>query len=159
MYQLQDGGFCGTNKRRNWWQRFALLCKHPSDVVHTDIYSLAGVDVILDILGAAYFQRNLDALNFDERLFVIGTMGGLVTELDLRVVLAKRLTIQAAGLRSRSRENKAFILSETEKNVWSAIAAGKVKTVIYKHFRFSQAAEAHQLMESSRHVGKILLLP
>ncbi|PRQ28783.1 putative NADPH:quinone reductase [Rosa chinensis] len=119
------------------------------------------VDVILDILGAAYFQRNLDALNFDGRLFVIGTMGGLVTELDLRVVLAKRLTIQGTRIcfpfslqevydlltfcltcnisilsclcmqrlacDLEVEKNKAFIVSETEKNVWSAIAAGKVK--------------------------------
>ncbi|CAN6577023.1 unnamed protein product [Malus baccata var. baccata] len=118
-----------------------------------------GVDVILDIIGANYFRRNLDSLSFDGRLFVIATMGGAVTELDLRVVLSKRLTIQAAGLRYRSPENKAAIVREVESNVWPAIASGKVKPVVYKYFPLYEAAEAHRLMESSKHIGKILLVP
>lgn len=118
-----------------------------------------GVDVILDIIGANYFRRNLDSLSFDGRLFVIGTMGGAVTELDLRVLLSKRLTIQAAGLRYRSPENKAAIVREVESNVWPAIASGKVKPVVYKYFPLYEAAEAHRLMESSKHIGKILLVP
>ncbi|KAH0972344.1 hypothetical protein GBA52_024500 [Prunus armeniaca] len=118
-----------------------------------------GVNVILDIIGAEYFRRNLDSLSFDGRLFVIGTMGGAVTEIDLRVVLSKRLTIQASGLRYRSPENKAAIVREVENNVWPAIVAGKVKPVVYKYFPLSDAAEAHRLMESSKHIGKILLLP
>ena len=65
----------------------------------------------------------------------------------------------AAGLRNRSPENKAVIVSEVEKIVWPAIAAGKVKPVIFKYLPLSQAAEAHQLMESSKHIGKILLTP
>ena len=65
----------------------------------------------------------------------------------------------AAGLRNRSLENKAAIVSEVEKNVWPAIVAGKVKPVVYKYFPLTEAAEAHQLMESSNHVGKILLIP
>lgn len=63
----------------------------------------------------------------------------------------------AAGLRSRSAKNKAQIVREVEKNVWPAIAAGKVKPVVYKYFPLAEAAEAHQLMESSKHIGKILL--
>ncbi|CAL2272321.1 unnamed protein product [Prunus armeniaca] len=118
-----------------------------------------GVNVILDIIGAEYFRRNLDSLSFDGRLFVIGTMSGAVTETDLRVVLSKRLTIQAAGLRYRSPENKAEIVREVGNNVWPAIVAGKVKPVVYKYFPLSEAAEAHLLMESSKHIGKILLLP
>uniref|UniRef100_A0A9I9CJX7 Enoyl reductase (ER) domain-containing protein n=2 Tax=Cucumis melo TaxID=3656 RepID=A0A9I9CJX7_CUCME len=118
-----------------------------------------GVDVILDSVGAPYFQRNLESLNLDGRLFIIGTMGGAVTQLDIRSLFAKRLTVQAAGLRNRSLENKAVIVSEVEKIVWPAIAAGKVKPVIFKYLPLSQAAEAHQLMESSKHIGKILLTP
>lgn len=64
----------------------------------------------------------------------------------------------AAGLRNRSRDNKALIVSEVEKNVWPAIASGKIKPVVYKCFPLAEAAEAHRLMESSNHVGKILLL-
>ncbi|KAL0442816.1 UNVERIFIED_CONTAM: Quinone oxidoreductase PIG3 [Sesamum latifolium] len=117
-----------------------------------------GVDVILDNIGGSYLQRNLESLNFDGRLFIIGFMGGSVAEINLGSVLAKRLTVQAAGLRSRSPENKALIVSEVEKNVWPAIAAGKIKPVVYKYFPLGEAVEAHQLMESSKHIGKIVLL-
>ncbi|KAK9681845.1 hypothetical protein RND81_10G031400 [Saponaria officinalis] len=118
-----------------------------------------GVDVILDNMGGAYFQRNIDSLNFDGRLFIIGLQGGVSTQVNLGSFLAKRLTVQGAGLRNRSPENKAEIIKEVEKNVWPAIEANKVKPVIYKSFPLSQAAEAHQLMESSQHIGKILLVP
>nr|GMD83142.1 quinone oxidoreductase PIG3 [Ipomoea batatas] len=103
-----------------------------------------GVDVILDNIGGPYLQRNIDSLNFDGRLFIIGFMGGTVTEVNLVGLLARRLTVQAAGLRNRSAENKAAIVSEVEKNVWPAIAAGKVKAVVYKRFALAEAAEAHR---------------
>ncbi|KAJ4831390.1 hypothetical protein Tsubulata_020407 [Turnera subulata] len=118
-----------------------------------------GVDVILDSLGASYFQRNLDSLGMDGRLFVIGLMGGAVTELNIGSLFAKRLTVQAAGLRTRTLENKAAIVSEVEKHVWPAVAAGKVKPIVYKCFPLSEVAEGHRLMESSQHIGKILLVP
>ncbi|PHT61694.1 hypothetical protein T459_34459 [Capsicum annuum] len=117
-----------------------------------------GVDVILDNIGGPYFQRNLDSLNVDGRLFIIGFMGGTVTQVNLGCLAARRLTVQAAGLRSRSAENKTQIVREVEKNVWPAIAAGKVKPVVYnKYFPLAEAVEAHQLLESSKHIGKILL--
>ncbi|KAE9461785.1 hypothetical protein C3L33_06283, partial [Rhododendron williamsianum] len=143
-----------------------------------------GVDVVLDNMGGPYFQRNLDSLNVDGRLFIIGFMGGTVSEVNLAGLLARRLTVQgnsfvtmvghemptkflknchsirtAAGLHSRSTENKALIVNEVEKNVWPAIMAGKVKPVVYKYLPLSEAAEGHRLMESSNHVGKILLVP
>lgn len=117
-----------------------------------------GVDVILDCVGASYFQRNLDSLNLDGRLFIIGTQSGAVTQVDLRSILARRLTVQAAGLRTRSRENKDAIVDEVEKKVWPAIEQGKVKPVVYKYLPLAEAAEGHRLMESSKHVGKILLV-
>ncbi|XP_050226319.1 uncharacterized protein LOC126676205 [Mercurialis annua] len=117
-----------------------------------------GVDVILDCIGAPYLQRNLDSLNVGGRLFIIGFMGGTVTEVNLASLLAKRLTVQAAGLRTRSTENKGEIVNEVEKNVWPAILEGKVKPVVYRAFPLSEAAEAHRLIESSQHIGKILLL-
>jgi NADPH:quinone reductase-like Zn-dependent oxidoreductase len=117
-----------------------------------------GVDVILDSIGGSYFQKNLDSLNIDGRLFIIGFMGGTVTEVNLAALLAKRLTVQAATLRGRSLGNKAEIVREVEKNVWPAIVGGKVKPVVYKYLPLSEAAEGHRLMESSQHIGKILLL-
>ena len=77
----------------------------------------------------------------------------------LSLSLSLLILYVAAGLRNRSRENKAVIVSEVEKNVWPAIVAGRVKPVIYKYFPLSDAAEAHQLMENSDHIGKILLVP
>eukprot|EP00262_Sarcandra_glabra_P003016 TRINITY_DN13456_c0_g1_i1.p1 TRINITY_DN13456_c0_g1~~TRINITY_DN13456_c0_g1_i1.p1 ORF type:complete len:326 (+),score=60.86 TRINITY_DN13456_c0_g1_i1:106-1083(+) len=118
-----------------------------------------GVDVILDNIGGSYFQRNLNSLNVDGRLFIIGFQGGTTTDVDLRCMLAKRLTVQGAGLRNRSLENKAIIVSEVEKIVWPAIADCKVKPIVYTYLPMSEAAEAHKLMESSKHVGKILLIP
>ncbi|KAM3223919.1 hypothetical protein ACQJBY_057363 [Aegilops geniculata] len=118
-----------------------------------------GVDVILDNIGGSYLQRNLNSLAVDGRLFIIGFMGGVTTEVNLQAMLARRLTIQAAGLRNRSLANKAQIVSEVEKNVWPAVASGKVKPVIYKTFPLSEAAESHKLMETSSHIGKILLIP
>ncbi|CAL0309416.1 unnamed protein product [Lupinus luteus] len=118
-----------------------------------------GVDVILDCMGASYYQKNLDSLNFDGRLFIIGFQGGVSTEFDLRRLVGKRLTVQGAGLRNRSPENKALIINEVEKNVWPAIAESKVKPVVYKSFPLSEAAEGHRLMESNQHTGKILLIP
>ncbi|GAB2231453.1 hypothetical protein Droror1_Dr00010460 [Drosera rotundifolia] len=118
-----------------------------------------GVDVILDSIGGSYFQRNLDSLGLDGRLFIIGTQGGATTQLDIRSLFARRLTVQAAGLRTRTAENKGIIISEVGKKVWPAIAEGKVKPVIYKHFPLAEAADAHKLMESSQHIGKIMLYP
>ncbi|XP_078437488.1 oxidoreductase, zinc-binding dehydrogenase family protein [Wolffia australiana] len=118
-----------------------------------------GVDVILDSIGGSYLRKNLESLAMDGRLFVIGFQGGAIAEVDLRTVFAKRLTIQAAGLRSRSAEEKARIVAEVEKNVWPAIEAGKVRPVVHCSFPLAEAAAAHRLMESSAHVGKILLLP
>ncbi|KAK1621284.1 hypothetical protein QYE76_026801 [Lolium multiflorum] len=118
-----------------------------------------GVDVILDNIGGSYLQRNLNSLAVDGRLFIIGFMGGVVTEVNLAIMLARRLTIQAAGLRNRNLTNKAQIVSEVEKNVWPAVVLGKVKPVVYKTFPLSEAAESHKLMETSSHIGKILLIP
>ncbi|XXG70480.1 hypothetical protein AAC387_Pa06g3235 [Persea americana] len=127
-----------------------------------------GVDVIMDNVGGPYFQRNLNSLNVNSRLFIIGFQGGTITEANLGCMLARRLTVQAlncdfvyttAGLRTRSPENEALIVSEVEKNVWPAIAAGKVKPMVYRSFPLYEAAEAHRLMESSKHIGKILLIP
>lgn len=117
-----------------------------------------GVDVILDCIGAPYLQKNLDILNFDGRLCIIGLMGGANAEIKLSSLLPKRLTVLGAALRPRSKENKAVVVAEVEKIVWPAIEAGKVKPVIYKYLPLSQAAEAHSLMESSSHIGKILLV-
>ncbi|KAL4278326.1 hypothetical protein GQ457_03G037120 [Hibiscus cannabinus] len=118
-----------------------------------------GVDVILDCIGAAYLQRNLDSLNFDGRLCIIGLQSGAVVEIKLNTLLPRRLTVQGAGMRARNTENKAMVVNEVEKNVWPEVVAGKLKPIIYKSFPLSEAGEGHKLMESNEHIGKILLVP
>ncbi|CAM6010727.1 unnamed protein product [Sphagnum balticum] len=115
-----------------------------------------GVDVILDVVGAPYLNRNLEALAIGGRLFIIGYQAGLEGEINLGAILSKRLAVAGAGLRSRTKENKAQIVQEVIKNVWPEIEAGKVKIVIDEVFPLGKAAEAHHAMERS-HFGKILL--
>lgn len=118
-----------------------------------------GVDVILDNMGAVYFQRNLDALSMNGRIFIIGFQGGTTGELNLGPILAKQLTVQGAGLRGRSLEKKRQIVDEVRAHVWPAVESGKVKPVVYKTFPLAEAADAQRLLVTSKHVGKILLIP
>ncbi|MGW0396161.1 NAD(P)H-quinone oxidoreductase [Streptomyces sp. NPDC003042] len=117
----------------------------------------AGADVILDIIGAKYLTRNLAALAVNGRLAVIGLQGGVKAELDLGTLLAKRAAITATSLRSRPLEEKAAIIAAVREHVWPLIAAGRVRPVVHATFPMAQAAEAHRVMESSTHVGKLLL--
>jgi putative PIG3 family NAD(P)H quinone oxidoreductase len=117
----------------------------------------AGVDVVLDNMGAAYLARNLAALATGGRLIVLGLQGGVKGELNLAVVLAKRATIHAAGLRARPPAQKAGVVAETHANVWPMIEAGAVRPVIDRVLTLDDATEAHRLVESSEHIGKVLL--
>lgn len=116
-----------------------------------------GVDVVLDNMGGAYLKSNVAALAFGGRLIVLGLQGGRKGELDLGVVLVKRATIHAAGLRGRSLEQKATIVAETQHAVWPLIESGAVHPVIDRVLTLDDAAEAHRLLESSEHIGKVLL--
>jgi putative PIG3 family NAD(P)H quinone oxidoreductase len=116
-----------------------------------------GVDVILDNMGAAYLGRNLAALAVGGRLIVLGLQGGVQGEFNLGVLLAKRATVHAAGLRGRPLAEKAAIVSETHANVWPMIESGAVRPVIDRVLTLDDAAEAHRLVESSEHIGKVLL--
>jgi NADPH2:quinone reductase len=117
-----------------------------------------GVDVILDIIGADYFAKNLASLAVDGRLVEIGFMGGSsTTSLDLGQVLRRRLTITGSTLRPRTVEEKGAIAASLRAEVWPLLEQGRVKPIVYKTFPLAQAAAAHRLMESSEHVGKIVL--
>ncbi|GLX21934.1 NAD(P)H-quinone oxidoreductase [Streptomyces lavendulae] len=117
----------------------------------------AGADVILDIMGAKYLARNLDALAINGRLAVIGLQGGVKAELDLRTLLAKRAAITATSLRARPLEEKAAIVAAVREHVWPLIAAGRVHPVVHAAYPIAQAPEAHRVLESSTHIGKLLL--
>jgi putative PIG3 family NAD(P)H quinone oxidoreductase len=119
----------------------------------------AGVDVILDIMGASYLARNLAALATDGRLVVIGRQGGSRAELDLGVLQAKRASVHATTLRARPAGQKAAVVAAVRDQVWPLIDAGKVVAVIDRELPMSQAAQVHRVMAGGEHIGKILLLP
>ncbi len=116
-----------------------------------------GVDVLLDNMGASYLPRNVAALATGGRLVVIGLQGGARGELDLGALLAKRASVSATSLRARPADEKAAIVAAVRANVWPAVEAGEVRPVVDTVLPLDRAADAHRLMESSTHVGKILL--
>ena len=116
-----------------------------------------GVDVILDMVGGDYVPRELACLAEDGRLSLIAFLGGTKTSLDMTDILRRRLTITGSTLRPRPVEVKAAIARALREKVWPLIEAGKIRPVIYRIFGLEDAAAAHSLMESSEHVGKILL--
>lgn len=116
-----------------------------------------GVDVILDMVGGDYVPRELACLADDGRLSLIAFLGGTKTSLDMTDILRRRLTITGSTLRPRPVEVKATIARALREKVWPLIEAGKIRPVIYRTFGLEEAAAAHALMESSEHVGKILL--
>jgi putative PIG3 family NAD(P)H quinone oxidoreductase len=116
-----------------------------------------GADVILDVMGAKYLSRNVSVLATNGRLVVIGLQGGRSAELDLAALLAKRGAVIATSLRARPAAEKATICAAVVEHVWPLIAAGNVRPVVDRVLRLDEAALAHQVMESSQHIGKILL--
>jgi putative PIG3 family NAD(P)H quinone oxidoreductase len=116
-----------------------------------------GVDVILDMVGGDYVQRNLSALALEGRLVQIAFLRGARVELNLTPVMLKRLTLTGSTLRARPVAEKAAIARALRERVWPLLEAGKIKPVIYRTFPLTEAAAAHRLMESNRHIGKIVL--
>lgn len=117
----------------------------------------AGVDVVLDNMGAAYLSRNVDVLAKGGRLVVIGMQGGTKGELDLGVLLGKRGAVIATTLRARPVEEKAAICAAVAEHVWPLVADGVVRPIVHTTLPLADAADAHRLMEDSGHVGKIVL--
>jgi putative PIG3 family NAD(P)H quinone oxidoreductase len=117
-----------------------------------------GADVILDIMGASYLERNVAALATGGRLVVIGLQGGRAAELDLGQLLAKRARIIATTLRTRPVEEKAAIVATVREHVWPLITSRIISPVIHAKIPMTDAATAHRLVESGDHLGKVLLL-
>lgn len=117
----------------------------------------AGVDVVLDIIGGDYFPRNLECLGLNGRLVQIGVIGGARSTIDLTRVLQRRLTITGSTLRARTVEEKGNLAREVEANAWPLIESGLVRPIIDRSFPLDQAANAHRRLESSEHIGKIVL--
>jgi NADPH2:quinone reductase len=116
-----------------------------------------GVDVILDMVGGDYLPREIAALATEGRIVLINTMGGMQSPINLRDIMVRRLTITGSTLRPRPVAFKGAIAAALREKVWPLIEMGKIKPVVFKTFPLEQASEAHRLMESSAHIGKIVL--
>ena len=118
-----------------------------------------GADVVLDVIGGAYLQRNVDVLASGGRLAVIGLQKGRRGELDLGALLAKRATILATTLRSRPAHEKAAIVAAVGEHVWPMVADGRVRPVVHDRLPLAQARRAHELMAQGAVFGKLVLVP
>lgn len=116
-----------------------------------------GVNVILDMVGGSYIEKNLRSLALEGRYCFIAFLEGGKAEVDFRPLMMKRQTITGSTLRARPDMQKAAIAAALEARVWPLLASGKVKPVVYKTFTLEDVVEAHRLMESSAHIGKIML--
>ena len=116
-----------------------------------------GADVILDNMGASYLGRNVDALATEGRLVIIGMQGGAKGELDINALLRKRGAVIATSLRARPTDDKAAICTSVVENVWPLVADGHVRPIVHTTMPLEDVAAAHALLESSDHIGKIVL--
>jgi NADPH2:quinone reductase len=117
-----------------------------------------GVDVILDMIGGDYLPKNIRILRPDGRLVFINAMKGNPSELDVMAVMYKRLTITGSTLRNREVSFKSLLAKEIEAQIWPLLENGKFKSVIYRSFPLQEAYKAHEALESSEHIGKIVLI-
>jgi len=116
-----------------------------------------GADVILDMVGGSYIERNFKAAALDGRIVQIAFLGGAKAEVDFTLLMMKRLVLTGSTLRARSNAFKGELARTMERKVWPLIGEGKIRPVIHATFSLNEAVKAHQLMESSTHIGKIVL--
>jgi NADPH:quinone reductase len=116
-----------------------------------------GVDVILDMVASTYVQRNLEIAAVEGRVVTISLLGGARAEINMSTILSKRLTLTGSTLRVRSVAQKAAVADAVRRHVWPLLASGRVRPVIHATFPLAEASEAHRLMETSNHIGKIVL--
>jgi NADPH:quinone reductase len=116
-----------------------------------------GVDVILDMVASTYVQRNIEAAAVDGRIVVIAILGGARAEIMMNKIMVKRLTLTGSTLRPRTVAQKALVAEGVKRNVWPLLTARRVRPIIHATFPLAQAADGHRLMESSNHIGKIML--
>ena len=141
-----------------------LGAHHPINYKDTDFAEACraatdgrGVDVVIDIIGGDYLPKEVELLAHGGRLMIINLRGGKLAEVDFGHVHARHLTITGARLRPRSIAEKSAICRALEANIWPLFADGTISPVTYAVLPFAEAGEAHRLMESSRHIGKIIL--
>jgi NADPH:quinone reductase len=116
-----------------------------------------GADVILDMVAGSYVARNMEIAALEGRIVMISLLGGSRAEINVGVIMMKRLTLTGSTLRSRTVAQKAAVADAVRRNVWPLLAAGRVRPIIYATFPLAEASAAHRLMETSNHIGKIVL--
>jgi NADPH:quinone reductase len=155
----------GGSEKGEWSRRFGadLSIDHRGGDFLPQVMAWSGgrgVDIVLDIMGASHFERNLGALARDGRLLLLGFMGGMQVEgFNLASILLKRLVVTGSTMRARSAAEKAAIAQALRERVWPVLEAGRCAPHVCETFPLAQAAQAHALMESRCHVGKIVLKP
>jgi NADPH:quinone reductase-like Zn-dependent oxidoreductase len=127
-----------------------------ASVVH-EATGAAGADVILDIIGARYLEDNVKSLAYDGRLLVIGMQGGTTGQLDLGRLMSRRGSVTATGLRSRTVADKGRIIAEVVGHVWPLVEAKKVRPIVYRTLPLADVRQAHEILEQSSQIGKVLL--
>jgi len=127
------------------------------EAVIKEKFAESGVDVILDMVAGDYIKKNMSVAARDARIVMIAFVGGHKTELSFLPMLMKRLTLTASTLRPQTTAEKAQIAAQLKQHIWPYLESGKIKPVIAANYTLDQASEAHQLMESSSHIGKIVL--
>jgi NADPH:quinone reductase-like Zn-dependent oxidoreductase len=115
-------------------------------------------DVVLDIMGASYLERNLAALTTGGRLVIIALQGGATAEIDLRRLMGKRAMVAGTTLRARPHDEKSHIIQGVRDEVWPLVESGAIRPVVDRSFPLSQASRAHALLSTNQHVGKVLLV-
>lgn len=121
------------------------------------VKAAGGADVVLDMVGASYFDKNLDALNTGGRIVYIASLGGSTLEVPVMKIMQKRAVITGSTLRPRSADEKARLAAEVERVAWPWVAAGKLKPIVDATFPLAEAAQAHAHLEAGEHVGKVVL--
>lgn len=117
-----------------------------------------GADVILDIIGAKYLERNIKALSTDGRLVIIGMQGGTTTEINLGWLMQPRKTVSATTLRARPKDQKIAIVAEVAEQLWPAVISGDIRPIIHEAMPLTDVVRAHQTLEDGTNIGKVLLI-
>ena len=158
-FGVQAFATAGNEEKCQFCERLgAVTCVNYKTEDFAEVLKPYGMDVILDYIGGEYTAKNIRLLRPDGRLCFIASLGGAQTQFNIMDVMTKRLTITGSMLAPRDAAFKAALTAEVEKHVWPLIEAGQYKPVLFKTFPLEEAAAAHRLMESSDHIGKIVLL-
>lgn len=148
----------GSEDKINFLQKMGIdkFINYKKDAFE-EILKDEKIDVILDMVGGDYTQKNLEILNKKGRLCYINGMKSMDANINLRTIMAKNLTVTGSFLKPQTADVKTQIAKDVEKNIWPMFHSKEIHPIIYKTFPLAEAAEAHRLMESSEHIGKILL--